>query len=131
MADMPIGERRHLAPPAVETGALGWTRKPLFSIWGNGIKTIVLVAVIGWILWWFLEWALFTANFSATTGSECRGQGACWALIKDKFRLIFFGTYPYEQQWRPLFAMAAMLAMLVLSADRRMWNWRLAVIWAL
>ena len=129
MADMPIGERRHLAPPAVETGALGWTRKHLFSSWGNGITTVVLIGAIGWVLWWFLDWAVFTANFSATAGSECRGQGACWALIRDKFRLIFFGTYPYEQQWRPLFAMAAMLAMLVLSADRRMWNWRLAVIW--
>ena len=39
MADMPIGERRHLAPPSVDTGALGWARKHLFSSWGNGITT--------------------------------------------------------------------------------------------
>jgi len=57
-------------------------------------------------------------------------RGACWALIREKYRLIFFGTYPYEQHWRPLFAVVAMLAMLILSADRRMWNWRLLVIWA-
>ena len=130
MTDMPAGERRQLAPPSDDTGILGWTRKNLFSSWGNGITTVVLIAGMAWVLSWFLEWALFTANFTATTGSECRGQGACWALIREKFRYIFFGSFPYEQHWRPLFAVIAMLTMLVLSADRRMWNWRLLVIWS-
>jgi len=130
MTDMPAGERQQLAPPSDDTGILGWARKNLFSSWGNGITTIVLIVAMVWILSGFLEWALFTANFTATTGSECRGGGACWALIREKFRYIFFGSFPYEQHWRPLFAVIAMLAMLVLSADRRMWNWRLLVIWS-
>lgn len=129
MTDMPVGERQQIAPPSDDTGILGWARKNLFSSWGNGITTVVLIVAIGWILSGFLEWALFTANFTASTGSECRGGGACWALIREKFRYIFFGSFPYEQHWRPLFAVIAMLAMLVLSADRRMWNWRLLVIW--
>ena len=129
MTDMPVGERQQLAPPSDDTGILGWVRKNLFSSWGNGLTTIVLIVAMVWILSGFLEWALFTANFTATTGSECRGGGACWALIREKFRYIFFGSFPYEQHWRPLFAVIAMLAMLVLSADRRMWNWRLLVIW--
>jgi general L-amino acid transport system permease protein len=129
MTDMPVGERQPIAPPSDDTGILGWARKNLFSSWGNGLTTIVLIVAMVWILSGFLEWALFTANFTATTGSECRGGGACWALIREKFRYIFFGSFPYEQHWRPLFAVIAMLAMLVLSADRRMWNWRLLVIW--
>ena len=129
MTDMPAGERQQLAPPSDDGGILGWARKNLFSSWGNGLTTIVLIVAMVWILSGFLEWALFTANFTATTGSECRGGGACWALIREKFRYIFFGSFPYEQHWRPLFAVIAMLAMLVLSADRRMWNWRLLVIW--
>ncbi|WP_020697021.1 amino acid ABC transporter permease [Reyranella massiliensis] len=129
MTDMPVGERQQLAPPSDDSGILGWMRKNLFSSWGNGLTTIVLIVAMVWILSGFLEWALFTANFTATTGSECRGGGACWALIREKFRYIFFGSFPYEQHWRPLFAVIAMLAMLVLSADRRMWNWRLLVIW--
>ncbi|MFO1160663.1 MAG: amino acid ABC transporter permease [Reyranellaceae bacterium] len=129
MTDMPVGERRQLAPPADDTGVLGWIRKNLFSSWLNGILTVVLIALIGWVLSWFLEWAVFTANFTAKTGAECRGGGACWALIREKYRYIFFGSFPYEQHWRPLFAVVAMLAMLILSADRRMWNWRLLVIW--
>lgn len=128
---LPVGERQPIAPPVDETTPLGWARKNLFSSWGNGITTVVLIAAVGWILSWFLEWALFTANFTASTGSECRGGGACWALIREKFRYIFFGSFPYEQHWRPLFAVIAMLAMLVLSADRRMWNWRLLVIWGI
>ena len=126
---LPSGERRQLAPPVIDTGALGWIRRNLFSSWANAITTVVLVGSVGWILAEFLEWALFTATFTAATGADCRGGGACWALIREKYRYIFFGSFPYEQHWRPLFAVIAMLAMLVLSADRRMWNWRLLVIW--
>lgn len=132
MADvLPVGERRQLAPPTVETGALGWIKKNLFSSWGNGITTVVLAVAIGWLLSNFLHWAVFTATFDAKTGSECRGHGACWALIREKYRYIFFGSFPYEQHWRPLFAVIAMLAMLILSSDRRMWNKRLIAIWGI
>jgi len=128
---MPVGERRQLAPPVVDTGVLGWARKNLFSSWGNALTTVVLALVFGWLLSWFLNWALFTATFTAATGAECRGHGACWALIHEKYRYIFFGSFPYEQHWRPLFAVIAMLAMLILSSDRRMWNKRLLLIWGI
>ncbi len=129
MADVSAGERRQLAPPADQTGALGWVRRNLFSSWGNGITTVVLIFLIGWLLSWFLNWAVFTAVFTAPGGHACHGHGACWALIHEKYRLIFFGTYPYDQQWRCLFAILILLAMLISSADRRMWNMRLIWIW--
>src|ERR1700761_2098496 len=123
MADvLPTGERRQLAPPVLETGVMGWVRKNLFSSWGNGITTIVLIAAIAWLLSWFLNWAVFTAVFTAPNGQACRGHGACWALIHEKYRYIFFGSFPYGQHWRPLLAVVTMLAMLVLSSDRRMWD---------
>jgi general L-amino acid transport system permease protein len=127
---VPAAPQPRLAPPTGDAGPIGWMRKRLFSSWGNGITTVVLVAVVGWILYWFLEWALFTATFTASGGAECRGGGACWALITEKYRLIFFGTFPFQQHWRPLIAIIVMLAMLLMSSDRRMWNWRLLVIWA-
>ena len=107
MTDVPAGERKQLAPPIDDTGVLGWMRRNLFSSWGNGITTVVLAVAIGWIASWFIEWAVLTANFTASTGAECRGYGACWALIREKLRLIFFGTFPYDQQWRPLLAVVA------------------------
>ncbi len=128
---LPTGERRQLAPPVIDTGAMGWMRKNLFSSWANGITTVVLLVAIGWLLSWFLEWALFTATFTAPNGQACRGHGACWALIHEKYRYIFFGSFPYAQHWRPLLAVVTMLAMLVSSADRRMWNSRLIWIWAI
>ena len=70
MSDVPVSERPQLAPPVIETGALGWMRKNLFSSWGNGITTVVLVVSMAWILSSFLEWALFTANFTASTGAD-------------------------------------------------------------
>jgi hypothetical protein len=33
---------------------------------------------------------------------DLKGIGACWALITEKHRFILFGTYPYDQHWRPL-----------------------------
>ena len=128
---MPTGERRQLAPPVLDTGAMGWMRKNLFSSWANGITTVVLIVAIGWLLSWFLDWALFTATFTAPNGQACRGHGACWALIHEKYRYIFFGSFPYAQHWRPLLAVVTMLAMLVSSADRRMWNSRLIWIWTI
>jgi general L-amino acid transport system permease protein len=131
MADIPAGERRQLAPPVLDTGVLGWVRKNLFSSWGNGITTVVLVVVASSILANFLNWAVINAVWTAPTGQDCRGHGACWALIHEKYRYIFFGSFPYEQQWRPLFAILTMLAMLILSSDRRNWNARLLWIWGI
>ena len=34
------------------------------------------------------------------------GAGACWGFVAEKWRLILFGRYPYEQQWRPALATA-------------------------
>ena len=128
---MPVGDRPQLAPPIVDTGLVGWMRSRLFSSWGNSITTVVLILVFGYLLINFLEWAVFTANFTAQTGADCRGGGACWALVREKHRLIFFGSFPYEQHWRPLFAVIVMLTMLVMTCDRRTWNWRLLVIWSI
>ena len=76
---LPTGERRQLAPPVVHTGALGWVRKNLFSSWGNGITTIVLIVAFGWLAIWFLDWAVVNAVWTAATGQECRGHGGVHA----------------------------------------------------
>ena len=127
---LPSTERPQLAPPVLDTGAFGWMRKNLFSSWGNAITTVVLIFAVCWFLAHFLNWAVINAVWTAPTGQDCRGHGACWALIHEKYRYIFFGSFPYQQHWRPLFAVISMLAMLILSADRRMWNKKLIYIWA-
>lgn len=130
---VPATTRPAMLPPTVDQGALGWMRKNLFSSWGNAITTVLLVAGIAWLAWWFIKWGILRATFSAESGQECVGtHGACWAIIGAKFRYIFFGSFPYDEHWRPLFAVLTMLAMLVLSCDRRMWNaGRLAIVWGI
>ena len=126
----PAATRPAMLPPVIDAGALGWLRKNLFSSVGNSITTILVVAFLVWLISWLVTWALLNATFHAESGKDClQNHGACWALIGEKYRYIFFGSFPYEQHWRPLFAILTMIGMLVLSCDRRMWNWRLAVIW--
>jgi general L-amino acid transport system permease protein len=73
------------------------------------------------------------AIWSAADSQACRqakGEAACWAFIAEKHRFIFFGTYPYDQHWRPAGVIALLLSLYALSAWRRTWHWWLAIIWA-
>jgi general L-amino acid transport system permease protein len=67
-----------------------------------------------------------------TNTQACRaviGVGACWALINEKFRFIMFGTYPYDEHWRPAIVIFIFLALYGVSAMRRFWNRNLIWIW--
>jgi general L-amino acid transport system permease protein len=121
-----------LPPPSSQTGLLGWLRLRLFSSPLN----ILLTVLIAWVLLLavpaLVEWLLIKANFSATTAQQCRASGgACWAFIREKHRLILFGTYPYDEQWRPLLATVVLIAVIICSGIRRFWTPRLALLWVL
>ncbi|ARP88020.1 amino acid ABC transporter permease [Bordetella genomosp. 9] len=119
-----------LPPPSTHTGPLGWMRARLFSSPLN----ILLTVLIAWFLLLAVpalaEWLVIRANFSASTAQECRASaGACWAFIREKHRLILFGTYPYDEQWRPLLASVVLVAVVVCSGIRRFWRPKLAILW--
>ncbi len=59
-----------------------------------------------------------------------RGLGACWAVIPEKYRFILFGTYPYDQQWRPALAILTFIALFLVSSRRNFWRKELALLWA-
>ena len=56
-----------------------------------------------------------------------RGLGACWAVIPEKFRFILFGTYPFDEQWRPALRVLIFIALFFVSSRRwagaRSWRW--------
>ncbi len=122
-----------LPPPPGKSGAVGWLRQRLFSSPLNILITILIVWLLLMGLPPLLEWALIKANFTANNAQECRAGpgGACWAFIREKYRLILFGTYPYDEQWRPLLATLVLLAVIVCSAMRRFWNMWLFAIWTI
>ena len=48
-----------------------------------------------------IDWAFLDAVWRPDA-KACRAtEGACWGFIAEKHRFILFGTYPYEQHWRP------------------------------
>ncbi|MBX9596245.1 MAG: amino acid ABC transporter permease, partial [Roseomonas sp.] len=132
----PGAERRQ--PAGVSTGFVGWARANLFSSWINTAITLALGYLvvrwtIGFVDWAFLNaiWSVPVVNGQAQTQAcrEIKGVGACWAVVTEKHRFILFGTYPYEEHWRPLLVCVLFVALYIVSALRRFWNWRLIPIW--
>lgn len=89
----------------------------------------LVVLVVGWSV---LKWGLFDAVFAAENRELCRaeGTGACWSVIEARWRLIFFGLYPYEEQWRSAIACIVIVAVVALSCVPFFWKFRrLAPLW--
>jgi general L-amino acid transport system permease protein len=96
--------------------------------------TRALNVAVGLVLlflgWKFVDWALLRAVWQPDPQACRAASGACWGFIVEKHRLIAFGTYPYEQHWRPALASILLVALWVLSAFRSFWKPRLIGIWA-
>ena len=124
--------------PVATTGAAAWLRANLFSSWLNTALTLVMAyLLIRWTIG-FIDWAFINAIWSVPMQGNmpqtqvCRdleGSGACWAVIGEKHRFILFGTYPYDEHWRPLLVCALFVGLYVVSAMRRFWSWVLIPIW--
>lgn len=120
-----------LSPPRTHQGVLGWIRASLFSSPLNSILTILVAWLLLMAIPAMIEWLFIRANFNATNAQECRASGgACWAFIVEKHRLILFGVYPYDEQWRPLLASIILVSVIVCSCIRWFWRPFLGVIWA-
>ena len=107
-----------------------WVRANLFSSWPSALATLA----IAWLAWKlvppFVDWAFIDAVWRAPKADTCReAQGACWAFIGEKHRFMLFGTYPFEQHWRPALATLLLIGLWVFSAIRRFWHWWLAAVW--
>ena len=84
----------------------------------------MLVALALWVVPQLWSWAVVHAVWVADPDAchAVRGQGACWGLITEKHRLILFGRYPYEAQWRPVLASGILAVLLVGSGMRACWR---------
>jgi general L-amino acid transport system permease protein len=123
---------RVAALPQPVFAPVGWVRANLFSGWLNSLTTLA----IGYVLWHaipaFIDWAFVNAIWQASDSKACRaaaGEGACWAFIGEKHRFILFGTYPFEQHWRPALASLLLVLLWAVSALRVFWKWWLTLVW--
>jgi general L-amino acid transport system permease protein len=120
-----------LPPPPNQVGVRRWLRTRLFSSPFNALLTVLAAWLLLMTVPAMLEWLFIKAHFTGTP-DECRADlaGACWSFIADKHRFILFGTFPYDEQWRPFAATLVMIAMVVAGGMRRFWNTRIIYVWA-
>jgi general L-amino acid transport system permease protein len=119
-------------PPSASRGPIAWARANLFSTPTNTAVTVLLLAILAYILPPTLNWLLFDAVWGHQPVAVCdavRGQGACWAVVWEKFRFMMFGVYPFDQQWRGGLVIVILCALLVVSALKVFWRPSLVAIW--
>src|SRR5246127_4564663 len=120
---------------SVQSRAWRWLRANLFSSIASSLTTLVLAALLVKALVALVQWGILDAVWRVPTGdsSACRaarGLGACWAVIPEKFRFILFGTFPFDQQWRPALAVLVFIALFYLSTRPSFWGRALVALWA-
>lgn len=123
-----------LPPPVAARGVVGWLRENLFSSPGNTATTILTLLLLWWIVPPAFDWLFLNAVWGRAPIEACeavRGQGACWAVVSEKIRVMMFGTYPVNEQWRGGLVVVLLTGLMVVSGIRAMWNRWLAVIWVL
>ncbi|MBK6385830.1 MAG: amino acid ABC transporter permease [Rhodoferax sp.] len=118
-------------PAPVKTeGIVAWIRINLFGDWITGLMTVVIGAILLATIPQLLSWALFRASWIPDFDAcQVEGVGACWGVVAEKYRIILFGRYPFEEQWRPLIATGLMLGLLIASCMRAFWKSWLVILW--
>ncbi len=120
-----------ICPPVTQTGLVAWLRKHFFATWYDTVFSLIFAVLIYLAFRAFIGWALVDAIWRVENKDLCTfDAGACWAVIESRGRLILFGLYPYEEQWRSTLACFAVIVTIVLSCLPRFWSIRrLPILW--
>ena len=134
---VPTAAREQVKIPGL--GPWAWLRANLLGSWWSTAITLALGYLILRALFGLVEWGIVNAIWSVPYGANgiadtavcqnAKGIGACWAVIADKYRLILFGRYPYDEQWRPAIVVLLFIGLYAVSAMRRFWRKELVLIW--
>jgi general L-amino acid transport system permease protein len=108
------------APPS--PGRLQRLRARLFYSPAASALTLAMLGVLSLLVVRLVDWGVVHAVLAPDPAACRAASGACWGFVVEKYRLILFGRYPYEEQWRPLLATGAILAMLVATALPALWT---------
>ena len=129
---LPFGGARPRRPGGGRV--IRWLRANLFSSIPSTIISLLLIFLLAKACASFVQWGITNAIWmvSGNDSGACRalrGLGACWAVIPEKYRFILFGTYPFDQQWRPAAATLVFIALFAVSSRRRFWRAELVLVW--
>lgn len=119
------------APPASKNGIVEWLRKHFFATWYDTVFSLIFAVLIYLGVTAFVGWAFVDAIWRVDNKDLCtKDAGACWAVIESRGRLILFGLYPYEEQWRSTLACLAVIITIALSCLPSFWSIRrLPILW--
>ena len=98
----------------------------------QALISAAVLSLIAYSLFLFFDWAFLRSVWNSPDGTRCREEhaGACWAVIKERWRLIFFGLYPFEEQWRSAIACVVLVITAVISCFPSSWSFKkLSVLW--
>ena len=90
------------APPPLSTsGIIGWLRQNLFSSPLNAVLTILSFYLLYTVLPPLIDWVFLTSVWTGDSNQDCKGiEGACWAIIPNRFGQFIYGFYPEVERWR-------------------------------
>ena len=91
-------------------------RASLFPDALSGLITATLLLAALWAGWKLLAWGLLDAETAANPDTCRAAAGACWGVVRDKYRLVFLGRYPMAEQWRPVAASLLLLGSVGVAA---------------
>src|SRR5256885_1781898 len=103
-----------VAPPRVPLAQR--LRASLFPDALSGLITATLLLAALWAGWKLLAWGLLDAETAANPNTCRAAAGACWGVVRDKYRLVFLGRYPMAEQWRPVAASLLLLGSVGVAA---------------
>lgn len=114
--------------------AIRWLRTNLFPSIPSAVISLLLIFLLAKACLGIVQWGFWNAIWTVQDGrtDACRairGLGACWAVIPEKYRFILFGTYPYDQQWRPALATLTFVSLFLLSSRPSWWRKELVLTW--
>lgn len=115
-------------PPTERIPVLKWMRENLVSSPLNTVVTVICVIGLIYTVPGFIDWGLLEAVFSAESHEDCRAaSGACWAVVADKHRPMFFGVYPYEEHWRLLLGLMIYIGAVGMTMMPKFWAYKILV----
>ena len=90
------------APPPLSTaGVIGWLRENLFSSPLNAFLTILSLYLLYSVLPPLIDWVFLSSVWTGNSNLDCKGiEGACWAIIPNRFGQFIYGFYPEAERWR-------------------------------
>ena len=105
-----------------------WFRQMFGHTTAAVLINLAVMSLTLWLGWKALSWTFLFSTPPWQDASLCQqSSGACWPFLTEKTPLILFGTFPYEDRWRPLIVSGCLLSMSAVTLFHWIsWRWQAA-----